>query len=277
MSPMRQTAHRPPTRLTGLGAVLGLTLLLGALAPALARARAFTASAGGTTATITYALTRGTPSGATGLRLVISRGGRRVYGQPVPTTGCLGHCTPVGAQPVRVASLYGHDGEDVVLTLWDGGADCCTIADVYVPSAAMHSYVMDQHNFGAAGFVVRDIGPGGTPRFVSADPGFYCRFTACVASALPVQIIQFSAERFVIVTRQFPALVRADATHWLSLYRRDPRQALGAIGAWAADEDNLGQAAMVSAFLRRQQAAHKLTVNFVRQLESFLKAGHYTS
>lgn len=260
-----------------LGAVLaGIATLALAAGPAAGAGtdRSASASAGGLTATLSWA--GGLGPTTRNVRLRIARRGRLVYDEPVPATGCFKVCGPADRHPVHVAKLYGNDGEDVILALWSGGADCCVLANVYVPSAAVHSYVLDQHNFGEGGFALRDIGPHHRPEFVSADPGFYCRFTACAESALPVEIFEFKAESFINVTRQHPALIRADAARWLRLYKRNPRRGLGAIAAWAGDEDNLGRQATVRRVLARQHAEHHLTRGFISSLQRFLAAGHYT-
>jgi hypothetical protein len=256
-----------PAIITG---VIAVTLLL----PAAAQAHSSTASAGGVKATLSY-------SGGPGIttrdeRLKIVQGGRVVYDQPVPTSGCAKVCGPGAKQPVAVADLYGNDGEDVVLTLFSGGADCCSVANVYVPSAAVQSYVLDQHNFGEAGFVLKDIGPKGRPEFVSADASFYCVFTDCAASAMPLQIDEFDAERFVDVTKRYPKLVAADASRWLEVYTKNPSQGISAIVAWAADEDNLGLEATVRTVFQRQIADGHLKSSFVASAERFLAKHNYS-
>jgi hypothetical protein len=251
-----------------LTAAIGLTLLL----PAAAQAKTASASAGGVTATLTYATDVAGPATTTGQVLVITEHGKTVYQQQPPNTGCYKACTPIGKHPVQLASLYGNDGEDVVLTLWSGGADCCTRADVYVPSAALGSYVLDQHNFGEAGFALRDIGPSGRPLFVSANNAYYCSITICAASALPLQIFEFEAERFVDVTRAYPQLIAKDAGRWLKLYYKHPAQGEGAIAAWAADDYLLGSKykATVNTVLQLQYADHHLSNSFVKSLDKLL-------
>jgi hypothetical protein len=257
-------------RRTIMTAVIGLSLLL----PAAAQAHSSTASAAGVKATLSY-------SGGPGIttkdeRLAIMKGGKVVYDQPVPSAGCFKVCGPGEKQPVAVADLYGDDGEDVVLNLFSGGADCCSVADVYVPSAAVQSYVLDQHNFGEAGFLLKDIGPHERPEFVSADASFYCVFTDCAASAMPLQIDEFDAERFVDVTKRYPKLLAADASRWLGVYTKNPSQGIAAIIAWAADEDNLGLEATVRTVFQRQIADGHLKPSFVNNAERFLAKHHYS-
>jgi hypothetical protein len=253
-----------------LTAVVSVLLVV----PAAAHATSVSASAQGVKATLSY--TGGPGITTKNERLAITQGAKLIYDRAVPANGCFKVCGPGSKHPVAVASLYGDDGEDVVLTLWNGGADCCTLADVYVPSAAVHSYVLDQHNFGEAGFVLKGIGPKGRPEFVSADKAFYCQFTDCAASGLPLQIMEFDAERFVNVTRRYPKLVAADASRWLRLYYKNPLQGLGLIAAWAADEDNLGYEATVRTVLQRQIADGHLKQSFVTNLESFLAKHRYS-
>ena len=253
--------------------ILLAALLTALLAPACALAAKATGSAGGISATLSY---KGGPGITThDERLTISRDGKVVYDQALPATGCFKVCSPEGKNPVKVADLYGDGSEDVVLTLFSGGADCCTLDDVFVHSSAVSSYVLDQHNFGEAGALLKDIGPHGIPEFVSADPAFYCQFTSCAASGLPLQIFRFVGERFVNVTTQHPTLITADAAKWLKAYRQNLKNGDGLIAAWAADEYNLGRQAAAGAELRQQVAARHLTKTFVASLERFLIKHHY--
>jgi hypothetical protein len=252
-----------------LTALIGLTLLL----PAAAQAHSSTASAGGIRATLSY-------SGGPGIttkdeRLSIVENGRSVYDQAVPRQGCVSVCGPGTKQPVAVTSLYGDDGEDVVLNLFSGGADCCTIADVYVHSAAVGSYVLDQHNFGEAGFKLENIGPAGRPEFVSADKSFYCEFTVCAASALPLQIFEFEDERFVNVTEHYPKLISRDAAHWAAVFNHDPKQGLGAFAAEVADLESLNEGNGLSVALVDQAPKAHLTRDYLIKLTHFLRVHHY--
>jgi hypothetical protein len=254
--------------------ITAFTCCLAMLVPAAAHAAKITESAGGVTATLSY--TGGPGITTKDERLTIKQGGSVAYDQKVPATGCFKVCGPYGKDPVHVADLYGNGGQDVVLTVFTGGADCCTLADVYVPSAATSSYVFDQHNFGEGGVLLKDIGPGGRPEFVSADPSFYCRFTGCYGSGLPLQILEFSGERFLNVTKHYPKLITADASKWLKIYDRNPAQGQGALAAWAGDEDNLGDQATVRTVLQLQIADGHLKQSFVRSLQSFLKSHGYS-
>lgn len=244
------------------------------LAPAVALATTDTASRGGVTATLSYSDGPGIMT--KNERLTVKQAGQPTYDQPVPAKGCVKVCSPEGKHPVSVADIYGDGSEEVILALFTGGADCCTLADVYVHSSALQSWVLDQHNFGEAGFVLKDIGARGRPLFVSANPAFYCRFTICAASALPLQIWEFAAEKFIDVTKQYPKLISADASKWLSLYYKDPSSGEGPIAAAAADDYELGKTykATIDTVLQLQYADHHLTLRFIQGLEKYLDA-HY--
>jgi hypothetical protein len=255
-------------------AILTAVLAAVLMAPASALATTNTASAGGVEATLSY-------SGGPGIttkneRLTIEQNGKVVYNEAVPSKGCFKACSPDEKNPVHVVDLYGDGSEDVVLDLFSGGADCCTIEDVYVPSAAVHSYVLDTRNFGEAGATLANIGPDGRPEFVSANNAFYCTFTACAASGLPLQILEFSGERFIDVTKLHPKLVAADASRWIKLYYKYLSNGSGLIAAWAADEDNLGLEPTVSTVLHLQVADHHLKANFVASLQRVLKQHGYS-
>ena len=166
------------TTLAILLAAIGLTL------PAAAAAKSFTAKAGGVTATLSYA--NGPGIETTDERLEITAKGMPTYDEAVPAKGCFKVCSPIALQPVQVVDLYGDGEEAVVLNLFSGGADCCGIEQVYVPSSAVGSWVLSWRNFGVDGAKVAD--ENGHEVFLSADNAFYCTFTFCYASGLPLQV-----------------------------------------------------------------------------------------
>jgi hypothetical protein len=252
-----------------LFAVMAGTLIL----PAVALATSSTASGGGVHATLSY---KGSGIQTSDERLTITQSGQPTYDEPVPTKGCFHTCDPGYRRPVQVADVYGDGSEEVVLNLFSGGADCCTVADVYVHSSAVQSWVPTEHNFGEAGFVLKPIGQMGRLLFVSANPAFYCRFTICAGSGLPLQIWMFSEEKFIDVTKQYPKLISADASKWLKLYYKDPKQGSGAIAAAAADYYELGKRyrATINTVLQLQYADHDLTLKFIQGLDRYLDA-HY--
>jgi hypothetical protein len=250
-----------------------VTVLACLLVPGVAAATSFTASAGGVSATLSYQDGPGITTKHEQLR--ITAPGMGTYDAPVPARGCFKVCSPVGTQkPVQVLDLYGDGEEAVVLNLFTGGASCCGLEQVYVPSAAVHSWVLTTHNFGQDGTkIVREAG---TYVFLSGDTAFSCEFTACVASGMPLQVFSFTGDAFHNVTTRYPALIRADASSFLKTFYREPKQGLGVIAPWAADEDELGLQATVSTVLQRQVADGNLTAKFVEQLQAFLRKHGYT-
>ncbi len=255
-------------------AVLAVTACLAAclVAPGLAAAKSYTSHAGRVTATLSF--TGGPGITTTDERLRITAPGMPVYDQPVSAHGCFKVCSPLGTEPaVQVVDLYGDGEYAVVLNLFSGGADCCGIEQVYVPSAAVQSWVLSERNFGTDGARIAD--EGGREVFLSGDQAFYCTFTYCAASGLPIQIWSFTAEAFHNVTKSYPKLIAKDAAFWLSTYDKHLSSGQGLIAAWAADEDNLGLEATVRTVLQLQTADHHLTAKFVTQLESFLERHGY--
>jgi len=253
-----------------------VALLAALMAPATALAHKIGSEAAGIYATLSYSGSGVTTSQE---RLTITEsGGKTLYDGPVSSKGCFKACAPTGPRTVRIVWLYLGSGEDVVLSLFTGGADCCSVVQVYAPSAAPggHYTLAARRNFGEDGAQLSQIGVGGATDFVSGDPAFYCRFSACYESGLPLQIFAFKHAAFVNVTKRFPKLIAADAAKWLKLYYKNPAQGRGAIAAWAGDEDNLGDAATVRTVLQLQTADGHLTSSFVGTLERFLAKHRYT-
>lgn len=224
------------------------------------------------------------------LRLTIARGGSAVYDQPVVSKFCGKQCWP-GPEvsrrfAVQVVDLE-HTGEpDVLLDLFSGGAHCCTVLEIFAFDSATNSYVKTERVFGNADARVVDLGHDGRFEFLTADDAFAYRFTDYAASGLPIQILTFSGGRFTDVSRSYPRLLARDAAFWLKAFNNQARQrypdSVGVIAAWAADQDRLGHATMVSRFLRRQAAAGHLNApfeaggaKFVANLQKFLRRRGY--
>jgi hypothetical protein len=241
-------------------------------ATATASATSQSASAGGYTATLSY------PGGpgieTTSETLTITQGGTTLYDEPVPAKGCYKVCSPgVTKGAVQVLDLYGDGEYEVVLSLFTGGASCCGLDDVYVPSAAVGSYVITTHNFGQDGARVEKV--AGKYVFLSGDNAFECEFTDCAGTALPLQVFDFVGDAFHNVTKSHPALIRKDATTWWKYFAKDQSDAIGILPAWAADEDNLGLQKTVSSRLDGLVKEGELTAKFVKTLQAFLKKHGY--
>ncbi len=251
--------------LTTIGAVL--------LVPASAGAATQTASAGGVTATLSY--TGGPGITTKNLRLSISQNGKVVYNQPVVSKACFKTCSPTPKGAVHVVYLEGTGALEVVVSMFTNGADCCGIEQVFTPSASMGTYYKAEHNFGPVGARLEQLTHDGHYELVSGDPFFYCQFSACFASGLPIQIWGWNAGSFIDLTRRFPALIAKDAAVWWSDYRKHLKQGTGLIAAWAADEDLLGKQATVASTLATEVRAHHISASFVSGLQHFLKTHGY--
>lgn len=265
------------------------TALLLLAAPA-ALATTQTAQSGNVTATFTFS---GSYPNFSGLRLTIAQGSTVFYDAPVVSTLCGAYCAPASpsgkTSSVHVLDLE-HDGQpDVLLDLYSGGAHCCWIEQIFSFDPGTMTYAMTQRDFGDPGEEVVDLRHNGHDEFLTADDSFAYEFTDFAASGLPIQILTFSNHRFSNVTRQYPKLIARDAARWMKAFNSMAKQhysdSVGVVAAWAADEELLGHAKLVNAFLAKQLKAGHLNsalspeepggAKFVAKLRKFLRAHGY--
>lgn len=239
--------------------LIPLALIAGLVLPAGAGATTVTARGGGVTASVTYT---GRIPDFHGLRLRIARGARTLYSGAIRDKACGAHCWPQtgpGHPAVRLADLGNGRGDDVLLGLYTGGAHCCSVLQVFRPSGGRYVRAA-RHDFGDPGYRLERL--GGAPRFVTADDTFAYAFTDYAASGMPVQVLRLHGGKFVDVTARYPALVRRDAARWLRAFRRQAssgyRDSVGVLGAWVADEANLGRYRHAIAYARAQARAGHL-------------------
>jgi hypothetical protein len=191
------------------------------------------------------------------------------------------------AKVVQIADVQNDGAADVLLNLYTGGAHCCSVAEVFAPSAALGGRYVPaaSHDFGDPGYDLRSL--GGARSFVTGDDSFAYAFTDFAASGLPLQILQISDGRFADVTSRFPALVRTDAARWLHAYTRARGvDDVGLAAAWAADECRLGRSAQALDYLRAQARAGRLRSSlgaaysgdrFITRLRRLLRRDGYLS
>jgi hypothetical protein len=263
------------------GGLITLVAGLAAFAPAAALA------AGGSTPSVSASV--GVSGSSTHLVLAITRNGTVVYHQPVRASGCTARCTdvavPPGKSPLHVVDLDGNGEPEVILGLFSGGANCCFIDQVFSYNPAARTYVRSQHDFLNAGATLKRLSgrwvlKSGDSRITESG------FTDTADSGTPIQLWRFASRRFTDVTRRYPALIRADAAVWMRLFNHHLSNGVGLIAAWAADEDLLGQSAMVDSTLRALAAHDKLRTPLglpqhsatvlVNQLEKLLHTLGYT-
>ncbi|HEY4895430.1 MAG TPA: hypothetical protein VII01_05010 [Solirubrobacteraceae bacterium] len=219
--------------------------------------------------------------------LTIQRAGQTVF-EGAPASSICPRveypCWVTDSSPVRVLSLDGAVEPEVLLSLYTGGAHCCSVVQVlhYEPSTGSYSSVTQ--NFGDAGFLIQTL--DGQLVFRSADARFDYRYTANAYSGLPLQYWSYSPAGFADVTKSFPAQVRSDARSWWHRYMaiRDQHTGyeLGFIAAWAADEYRLGHARRANRIMLGEAAHHRLNglgglrrYAFVRNLMHVLPALGY--
>jgi hypothetical protein len=275
-------------------ALVATVVVLGALligsGPAIAKttkSRTQTASArllgGGTvSATISYS-----PKEfyAANLHLTISRAGQPLYSAAVDSSECGMTCA-VESKAVSVSELTQNSEPVVRLDLYTGGAHCCFVTQFYRFDPGTQTYSEREHDWGDPGYQLRRL--GGQEIFETADDQFAYRFTDYAASGLPLELLRFNGTKLVVVTRRYRALIRQNAARYLRAYQAQARyrwdDTVGVIAAWAADEDELGQSALVARYLSAQSAAGHLNsglpgnaegARFIRNLDAFLKRTGY--
>ena len=140
-----------------------------------------------------------------------------------------------------------------VLTTYTGGAHCCTTVRIY----DLETKQVGQLELGNMGG--RIVVANGRPVIEARDDAFSYAFTDFADSGAPIRIYEPAGSDFRNVTRQFPALVRADArSQWT--YAGERMSKLGFYAAWAADEELLGKDAYVWQTMRRLERAGELNV-----------------
>jgi hypothetical protein len=248
-----------------------------------------TASAGNVTAIFTF---QGKFPTYHGQQLEITRGGTVFYNQPVTSRFCANLCAPysaiTGKSAVDVVDLE-HDGQpDVVLTLYSGGAHCCTIVQIFTFDPGTMTYVQTERNFGDPEARIVDLRHNGRFEFLTGDDSFAYEFTDFAGSGLPIEILTFSNGHLSNVTGSYPKLVAKDAAFWLKAFDATAsnhyQDSVGVAAAWAADEERLGHGKLVSSFLGQQASLGHLNSplypqqsgqRFVTKLLRFLRTHGY--
>ena len=261
-----------------------------ALAAPAASAKTYRSQGGGVTAVL---VTRGqTDLGApTSARLTITRADspNREWSYDdiadCDSGTCLSPQQFRGHPAVQVVDLDGGEPE-IVLSLFSGGAHCCTIMRVLRYQGGSGEYTRTSRNFGNPSFTVRNVDHRGPAEIVSANDAYAYRFTAYAWSGLPITVDRFAAGRFRDVSRRFPRLLRADAaSQWRSFRAslREEQPTRGFFAAWASDMCRAGRCRQALAELRRRVRNGDLgvgatredgsTARFAKKLTEILAAG----
>jgi hypothetical protein len=246
--------------------------------------------AGNETVTLTY---HGSDLVYHGLTLVESRAGTVVAHQLVHSAWCGERCGPIGYPSTKAALHLVRLGrsatQNIVLTLYSGGAHCCTIEQVYATTATKGHLSDVERNFGDPGVRLVDLGPAKSEDFLTANDAFAYKFTDFAASGMPLEILRFYDGGFHDVTRTFPGLIAKDAAQWMGAFKAQASShygdTTGVVAAWVADEDMLGKSASAQQFLDREAVAGHLNSglgslepegkHFVTALQMFLRKEGY--
>jgi hypothetical protein len=211
-------------RLLTACAAFALLLVAAPVAGAATTPKTETATSGTITATLTYDMPE--QYEAANVTLAITRGG-------VPATvanagaveaagadkACAEICTgaiPVGGfdgsdqKSLTIADLDGDGEPEVIVDLFTGGAHCCSVSAIYGWNAATSTYDRLVWNWGDPGYSLEKLGTGPQTQLVTADDRFAYAFCAYVCSAMPTQVWEYTPSTLVNVTKQYPALARAD-------------------------------------------------------------------
>jgi hypothetical protein len=228
--------------------------------------------------------------------LTIERSGEVFYKEAVSDElcgelPCEPASTVAGHPSVEVLDIEHNDQPDVVLELYSGGANCCFVDQIFSWDPGTMTYSKTAHDFQYAGANIEDLGHNGRLEFLTSDGDFIGNFTDVAVSGAPIRILKFSGRRFHNVTRRYPKLIAKDAAKWLKAFKSmAPHYAdsVGLIAPWAADEDLLGNSALVSRYLSQQARARHLNSaladegapggkKFVAELRKFLRKLGYVS
>jgi hypothetical protein len=272
-----------------VGALAGLGCCAVALAGAGGQTVREHARSGNVSATFTYRhAVKNEVSPYSAAHLTISRGGRTLHNAFVHSGFCGNLCWPAGSRDLQVADVESDGEPDVLLNLYSGGDHCCYLTQLFRYDTADGAYTMLEHVWGDPGYRLKRLDDSGPIEFVSADDRFAYAFAAYAFSGLPIEVLRVSNGAFVDVTREYPALITRDAAVWWKSYReaRHTRYCLGYLAAWAADEYNLGNSAMVATTLAQLASAGELRsialfgaggTGFITHLDHFLAKDGYTN
>ncbi|MCW3065190.1 MAG: hypothetical protein JWN32_2362 [Solirubrobacterales bacterium] len=208
-----------------------------------------TASLGAVTATLTY-----TPVGGfqfANVHLKIVRAGVQMLDRDLGTMCdlCPGSGPVSGGKAVHVRNLDGTASPEpeVYVDLTSGGVHCCFLVPFFRLSDDGTRYESLAHDFGNAGYELRDLDHDGAPEIVTKDDFFYGAFTAYAASGAPVQILRYDHRALRDVSRRFPALIRPDRREWRTVIAQQKRlregELRGVVAPYVADECLLGRCA----------------------------------
>ena len=262
-------------------------LVAAALLPAAAQARDVTqtAKSGDVSSTLTYRVTRDVYSQ---VRLEIARSGTVVSDEQLREVACGNGCAAWAPGlfsvpgPVTVRDLDGDGEPEVVVDFYTGGAHCCVVTAFYRWDGSAYRR---SSRLGDYGYKVVDLDHDGTPELSVYDERFAYAFGSYADSLSPPAVWHWQAGKLVDVTKQFPAVVTANARLAFKLFtrskrREDPIAARAVLAAWTADQCLLGHCTQGFARVEAARKAGDLGPakegsRYLTQLRAFLRRGGY--
>jgi proprotein convertase P-domain-containing protein len=221
------------------------------------------------------------------LRLRVLRGDTEILNQPQRKPCAYCDVWPQGANrgsSIAFRQLDRDPAPELVFDFFNGGASCCAMSRIYDERGG--HYRETQTNWARDGYqLVRSTRPPPL-MFRTGDGRFTCRFAACAFSPSPIQLFSFRAGKLVDVTRAHARLIRRDlARQWrhYQQMKRSKYEITGALAAWMADKQMLGEGAqgwrVLRALERRGEIArfsgHRGRAGYVKTLADFLRRAGY--
>jgi hypothetical protein len=281
-------------------AAVAVALLAPAAAPAQTDGRAhFERATNGTvTAELSYVIrTRGRGrfqfDEYAKFRVKVTRAGEVLYDEPVGDP-CDRFCTPTETaltrKHVALRDLNADGEPEAIVGLFTGGANCCVLVLAYGYDATANVYRRARLDTGG-GYVARDYGRDGVIELVGDDFRFRGLFTCGACGPRPIRIWHYGLRRFEVVTREFPARIRAHARRMRRFYvrvreRDEAAFVKGALTPYAADLCLLDRCGagfrLVRAAIRRGELDRRspfdvspLGREYLRALKRFLRRTGY--
>ena len=183
--------------------------------------------------------------------------------------------------PPAVVNLAGDNEPEIDYGLGFAGTNCCAAEAIYRFDDSKRRYIETVQFWGfyrdAAS--LRDLDHDGKMEFVTRDEGLTGQFTAeCCSGPGVIQVGRFEHDRIHWITRNYPALVRADALRaWRAVRStKDPNVQPAEIAWYLADKLMLDEGAGGWANARAAYSGSNWRA-LARQLRSALQADGYSA
>lgn len=160
--------------------------------------------------------------------------------------------------PVDVVDLDGDREPEVLVSVFSGGAYCCTETRVYRWDGRGYA-ASPLYDFGEAGYRLQRFGRD--VELVGAFPSWNIVPSAHADGGYPIQIWRQTARGLGNASREHPAQLAHDASYWRREQARRPgegRSSVGPLAAYVVDLDRLGRSAEADAAIDAADASGEL-------------------